>query len=796
MTNQTSRYQRAMTGMRKYALILSAFGLGTTPLTTGCNADSVQEETTASVSFSIKSADVLQETGAQGRLSGLSTRSALAYSFTDVNRIRVDVKEKLSGNAILVNFDLLLEEGEWKGKIPSLPKNKELTFSARAFNVTGADTTLLFKGDTDQTLTASGQTVVLALADANDGRTITLPRIKRISIPSAFSSDQNGNISFTVEANSAEALKYTLEPDARGGSFFPPNGTITLAATAGTFVSQYAPPVVATDTEFENKVTVTNSTGHSVTTTFKTKVKPPGRGDAVKDSILNVIFAPVINSLSASRKVGTGEVSFGVTVADETPAGLTYLWNFVPSGTYDPTPGFINTTLNPAILQNYTMALQGTVEVQVTDSNGKKTSLKYPLTPNQFPDNPSQEGPASGLNSIRAGDNHTCALYNDGTMSCWGLGSAGQLGYGSSANVGDDPARLPRIAGKVPVVGLGSKLAVGGNHTCAVLEDGYVSCWGENEFGQLGYNTTFDVGDTEAISSYGYVNLGGAAIKIAAGGSHTCAMMETGGVRCWGRNNYGQLGYSHTKNLGDDEQIWKEGEVVVGSPVKDLALGAEHTCALLQNGSVRCWGRNDFGQLGVSSTTVYGNTSATAASMAPLVNLSGATVLQLSAGAQHTCALLSTGGIRCWGRNDVGQLGNGTSGNGTNIGDNEPPGLDITLGGKALQVAAGQSHTCALLESGAIKCWGLASSGQLGYGNTTQLTAPPTTATVDLDGATAFQVSTGANHTCALLSTGKARCWGSTTNGQLGYGYKTVVGGANNNVGDNESPAAAGDVPL
>ncbi|MFL5355919.1 RTX toxin [Archangium sp.] len=778
MTNPLC-FQSTRRTLRKAAVLLSALTFGIA----GCNSQPSQQEQSdsATASFSIKTADLYDTSSAsQGHTSAFSSlRSAQAFSFTDVASLRIDVTDKVSNTPLYLNFDLGLSAGDWVGAIPFLPKNKALVFSARALGSTG---TLLFQGTTEQTLAGNNETVIIALAAANDRQSISIPRIKKISVPSIFGSDQSGNVSFSVEANTGETLTYEITSAAGSGTFYPTSGSITLLGTAGTFVSQYAPPTVDANTDFEHTVKVTNKAGHSVTTTFKTKVKPPGKTDGVHHTDVVVLFNPVINSVTASRVLGTGNVLFQAAVSDdEAESSLTYAWSFAPAdGTsFDPRPGFTDTGANPSTLENYTTDVQGTLTLEVTDSNGGKTSLFYPLTPNQFPDNPVVEGGLTGINTIRAGESHTCVLFNNGTLRCWGLNTYGQLGYGNTFTVGDD--ELPSSAGDVELVGLGSRLAVGGRHTCALLDTGLVRCWGNNTYGQLGYNTTAHVGDGEAIASYGYVNLGGLAVKLSAGYEHTCALMDTGNVRCWGRNNFGQLGYGHTNNVGDNEQPYSLGDVQVGGTVKDIVAGGSHTCALLDTGKVRCWGYNGFGQLGYLSGNNVGDSELP--STAGNVNVGG-NVLQLSAGKFHTCAVLTTGNVRCWGYGGHGQLGYG---NGNNVNVPATAG-DVDTGGHVLQVATGDFHTCALLSSGGIKCWGNGGSGRLGYGNTITR-VEPLEATVDLGGATAFQVATGASHTCALLSTGAARCWGNNAHGELGYGHT-------NNIGDSELPSAAGDIQV
>jgi alpha-tubulin suppressor-like RCC1 family protein len=779
--------------LRKATLILSAFSLAV-----GCNSSPTptqEEQGVSGTTIAIQAADILQPPAesAQGRVSALSGPSAQAFSYTDVNAIRIDVREKSTatstGNVLYINFDLALSGGVWKGVLPFLPKNVALTFTAKALNITttGTETkvTELFGGTVDQTLGHDGETVVFTLSPSNNKQVIKLPRIQKISVPSALGSDQSGNVTFAVEATTGETLQYAITAATNGGSFYPVSGSITLTNTAGSFVSQYVSPNVTTETTFEHTVKVTNEAGHSVTTTFKTKVKPTGSTNGIKDTNLAVLFNPVINSVSAQRMMdattGTlsNKVSFSASVSDDGDTStLVYTWGFEPTeGTsFDPKPVFSGTT-NPSTLENYTALVQGNVTLAVKDANGGITTLNYKLTPNQFPDNPYAEGNTTGINNLRAGDTHTCALLSTGDMRCWGTATSGQLGYGNNIPVGANSTNLypyPYSAGDVPLNGKATKFAVGQNHTCALLDTGFVRCWGKNDLGQLGLNSKQNVGDAERITNFGYVNLGGIATSIAAGYNHTCALLDTGNVRCWGSNSNGQLGYSlpTNQNVGDDEPAYTYRDVDVGTSVlvKEIVAGGNHTCAITTTNKVRCWGANASGQLGV------GTTSGTAVNVgddekpsAYEVNLSGGIPLQLSLGGHHTCALLDNGFLRCWGLNSSGQLGyNNTTSRST-------PGNDLAPstvpGSKVLQVTTGDHHTCALLSTGGIKCWGANGYAQLGYGNRTNLSAPGTD--LDLSGSTAYRVSAGLNHTCALLSTGAARCWGRNHGGQLGYSSTT-----------------------
>ncbi len=771
--------------LRKATLILSAFSL-----TVGCNSSPTtptqQEQGTASATIAIQAADILQPAAdsAQGlRVSAFSGPSAQAFSYTDVNAIRIDVKEKSTGNVLYINFDLALSGGVWKGTLPFLPKDVALFFTAKALNITttGTETkvTELFGGTVDQTLGNDGESVVFTLSPSNNGKPIKLPRIQKISVPSALGSDQSGNVTFAVEATTGETLQYVITAAPNGGSFYPVSGSITLTNTTGSFVSQYVSPSVTTETQFEHTVKVTNEAGHSVTTTFKTKVKPTGSTSGIKDTNLSVLFNPVINSVSAQRvmdpNTGTlsNKVAFSASVSDDGDTStLIYTWGFTPTeGTsFDPEPGFSDAT-TPSTLQNYTSLVQGEVSLAVKDANGGITTLTYKLNPDQFPDNPYAEGNTTGINNIRAGDTHTCALLSTGGLRCWGTATSGQLGYGNNLSVGASSTGLypyPYSAGDVPLMGKATKFAVGQNHTCALLDTGFVRCWGKNDVGQLGLNSKQNVGDAEPITNFGYVNLGGIVTSISAGYNHTCALMDTGNVRCWGANGSGQLGYSITQNVGDDEPAYWFKDVDLGANVlvKEIVAGGNHTCAITTTNTVRCWGYNYHGQLGLgtggSSANVGDNEKpATVAE----VNLGGAIPVQLSLGGNHTCALLENGFLRCWGLNSSGQLGYG------NATTRTTPGDDLAPGSKVLQVTTGSDHTCALLSTGRVKCWGFNGHAQLGYGNKTGLSAPGVD--LDLSGATAYRVSAGLNHTCALLSTGAARCWGRNHGGQLGYSSTT-----------------------
>ena len=265
--------------------------------------------------------------------------------------------------------------------------------------------------------------------------------------------------------------------------------------------------------------------------------------------------------------------------------------------------------------------------------------------------------------------------------------------YKRQENIGDDevPASSTDVALGSPAI----QVVTGRGHSCALLAGGSVSCWGYGIYGQLGYPGTF------WGSPPGLADVGEPVVQLAAGWFHTCALLAAGNVRCWGYNGGGQLGYpGHSSDVGDDESPASLGNVPLDAKVVQLALNVSTTCALLVDGEVRCWGGQHEGTDGLTRNLPIGGK-----------------VKQLAVGGPHTCALLTDGNVRCWGAGAKGQLGYG---NADDIrSDQLPPPLgNVEVGGKVVELAAGTEHTCALLEDGNIRCWGLNDDGQLGYGHT------------------------------------------------------------------------------
>lgn len=717
--------------------------------------------------------------------------------YDEVTRILVDISFAADGQPFYTNFELTeLTPNVWRGDVPLLPRNHQLRFAARAFNASGS---VAFSGDTLATLTLDNQSVQIPLAPAQNNQTFQMPRMFRIVYPAEMYAGREEQVIFTIEGNAGTAVNFRIAaaaaPATPSAQFTPAAGAVTLTNTVADFMTVYTPPTVTTDTDLTYQVTITAAGAQSavaITTNFKTKVKPiPPGGPIVTGTQPTVLFNPVILSLTANGSATPGTVELVAAVSDDAPATqLAYQWSYVPN-TGTPTAMFAsNGQGNPGLFEGYTVDHQGTISLAVTDQNNGTTTLNYQLKPNQFAD-AIDHASVNGLKQIVAGDAHTCVLTGQGRVRCWGDNQHGQLGYGNATDVGDAPTRLPHTAGDVPlpVIDPAIQLVAGNNHTCALLQSGLIYCWGFNLYGQLGYSRKDNLADGEPVTSFGYVSLGGIATKIAAGGDHTCAIMQAGALRCWGRNDDGQLGRGNKAHIGDDETVYSAGNVDLGTgiAVKDLALGGSHTCALLTTGAVRCWGNGSDGALGYGNAADIGD--AGPISNLQNVSLTGA-VRKLVAGERHTCALTEAGTLRCWGRHEYGQLGQTVlpSGN-VNWGDapNELPSTlsgDINIGSQVTDVTAGDAHTCALSSAGQLKCWGSSVFGQAGYGmsgsNAYGATVP--TDGVNLDGVSAYRITAGHSHTCALRSNGTARCWGNGAEGRLGRGSITNSATATGNV--------------
>lgn len=349
------------------------------------------------------------------------------------------------------------------------------------------------------------------------------------------------------------------------------------------------------------------------------------------------------------------------------------------------------------------------------------------------PDATPDGGLAASVTQISLGSLHSCALMSDGRVLCWGDNRSGQLGDGTQFDRAE-----PRPVEGLPPADL---IDAGADYTCARTRDGELWCWGGNALAQLGDGTR-----TDRLRPV-RIDLAGVA-ALTAGGGHTCALLAPGAVRCWGNNSLGQLGNGSTD------------ESTTPTPAMDLsgvtALsrdGGQHTCGIAAGGTLRCWGDNRVSQLGNGTTDPV---------VRPVDVVGIDFVSQVSVNIFHSCAIRTGGELRCWGGNDDGRLGDGT-----NMVRRTP--VVVPLPRPATAVSLSRFATCAGTTAGTVYCWGSNSRGQLGQGASGPVSSSSPLLVAGIDGV--LEIAGGREHFCSRV-TGDGResvlCWGDNSSGQLG----------------------------
>ena len=336
----------------------------------------------------------------------------------------------------------------------------------------------------------------------------------------------------------------------------------------------------------------------------------------------------------------------------------------------------------------------------------------------------------SGVTEVTAGFFHTCAVVNDGAK-CWGANNEGQIGDGTTSER-DAPTNVIGLISGVSAIGGGK------DYTCALVNGG-VRCWGQNWYGQLGDGST-----TRRLTPVSVSGLSAGVAELSVGHEHVCARINPSGVKCWGSDGFGEVG-------NGKDAVHTAPTVVVGLTNNTLLIdgGSDRTCALTNANGAKCWGYNWAGGVGDGTTQLRANP----------VDVSGLTssVMQTTVGAEHSCALTNSGSVKCWGYNYYGQLGDGTT-------RDRYTAVNVSgLISGVVSISAGGYHTCALTTGGGVKCWGNNSSGQLGDGSTTKHLTP-----VDIVGLSngVTKLTAGHAHVCALINAG-IKCWGDNAYGQL-----------------------------
>ncbi len=391
--------------------------------------------------------------------------------------------------------------------------------------------------------------------------------------------------------------------------------------------------------------------------------------------------------------------------------------------------------------------------------------------------------PALQAEAIAVGAAHTCALLSDATVACWGDGSLGQLGDGQS---GDHHSATPAV---VPGLSGATAVRAAGNTTCAVIAGGAVTCWGDGAYGQLGNGKT---GDGYFSASPVPVSGITGAVDVATSGTNACAVLdaaEGGAGWCWGLNAQQEwLGFT-SPDCGPYVVTMNGQQMLVNRPCEpaprqvpgvakatSISDGGEHVCAILEDGTVRCWGADDFGQLGDG---VFGQDAHTPVPT-PVAGLKG-TVARVALGASHTCALVAPAHeILCWGDNSYGQLGISDMG----LESYKTTPTQVTGVPAALDLDAAVKTTCAVASNGTVACWGDVSKVSANP------PSPDSPKPVPIQGVgAAVGVRTGGGHACALRMDQSVVCWGRNDLGQVGNG---IVGPSDFSMAEVQAPAPGG----
>lgn len=611
--------------------------------------------------------DLSNEVRLQLTLPSDATTGRYRGTYSDVQSIRVLVYDDAS--TLTDNLSLVNESGTWSATSSNLLQTT-YTFVGSAFSDTATqdDTTLLFQGQTTQTLDNATVDLQLRLLPVRDdaSESLAVPRITQIQRSATMAPNDNQTITVTVAANAGDELNYEFREAA--GSFAPDNGSYVLtAATSSQLVSSYRAD--STSGNFTHSVLVENQAGLGVETAFSILVEEQA------EQQIELLFSPVILNLEGSL-IDPTTIRWRTVVSDDTPDNLSATWQFAPSKDFGATTRTVsgdNATFE-VTMSGYDAGESGSLTLSVTSDAGDNTTLTYPIVEEQFTTQVSTQGVFT--ERISAGDNFTCAL-KQGDVRCWGDNASGQLGNNNlttaqQLSAGAQHACALFENGTVqcwgdisgpPSVSNARQVASGGNSSCVINNVFETECWGDNASAQLPPNATPSIW------------------QLDVGANHSCAVQLDGSVACWGDNASGQLGSSGIDNA------------------TQVSVGDNHSCAVLQSGAAHCWGDNASGQLGDG------------------LSVASSAVAQIEAGALHTCARFANDTVRCWGDQTNGKVGNGmTSGSVATSA--------LLPVSNAVFVTAGRAHSCALVASEEVYCWGLNTSGQLGSGDNSSRSIP------------------------------------------------------------------------
>lgn len=544
----------------------------------------------------------------------------------------------------------------------------------------------------------------------------------------------NTDQSFTVTntgggtATAVSAAALTAPFTYKGGTYPGTGGSCSTSLGSGgtcTLVVRFSP--VATG-GFSDTINLSYNDG--ITTLSSTRAIT-GTGGSVAN--LSISDGPTF-AYGSFAKSYTSDKTFTVTnvgAASASAMGVTGLsapFAF-KGGSYPGTGGTCGTTLGAA----GTCTLVVTFSPTSAISSNTTMSLDYNNSVTTTSSTRALNGIGATITKIVGGGSHSCALYSTGIVKCWGDDFYGQLGDGGANSDQLSPTLVAGITTAIDI-------AAGTNHTCAVLANGRAQCWGEDANGQLGNDASLtDQGSPALVATVTDF------IQIAAGGSLTCGLRATGVPVCWGADAEGGVG----NNAGFVDMTTPQ--TVNGlTNMTDISVGRQHACGRRSDNTFRCWGSDSYGQLG--------NGGGTTNSGVPVTPAPG-TATGSAAGGDVSCSFISGGSVKCWGADDNGQLGDSVA-----LTSKTTP---TTVGGLAnvSAIALGAKHGCALTATSTVECWGDDFYGQLGDDVSTTDQPTPVAAT----GMTSVSiVGVGEYHSCSVLTTGAAYCWGANTSGQLG----------------------------
>jgi len=366
--------------------------------------------------------------------------------------------------------------------------------------------------------------------------------------------------------------------------------------------------------------------------------------------------------------------------------------------------------------------------------------------------------PSTKAKQLAVGSLHACAVTAEGAVRCWGYGEVGQLGDGGAKKPeGKHAAAVP-----MQVVGLTSgvqKVATYSDFSCALTAAGGVKCWGRNDLGQLGTGVEYtDSREQQSSLPVDVRGLGSGVVDVSTGTDSACAVLASGKVMCWGQDGWGKLGNDSAKVPGDTLPVYLPPVEVVGlNDAAQISVGHTHACAVTTAGRLYCWGSNMVAELGV------GEDHAAEKRVPVEVTALGSDVASVVAGRNTTCAILKSGTAKCWGDGSAGQIGDGQKG----IQRNVVVPADVVGASGVTSMSKPSDFTCAAI-AGAAKCWGESSALGLAEGPTFY-TYQPAGSVVGLESGVA-EVATGADYGCARKTDGTIACWGTNGGGQLGDG--------------------------